>query len=202
MKTSPLLGILLAVGLVASVSAQTDPGPVDLTNRESARTWFNANWAKTVNVPMGFTGNVAAGNAGDVSFAYKQATILRVNIMRRMAGMNPVNLSLDGSVKAQLAAMVDSANTDRILAGASMHSPQPDWQFYSAAAANGAAESLMTLGTVGPSTVIGFMFDPGDANASVGHRTELLMPDLLNMEIGRAHVLTPVTSRSRMPSSA
>src|SRR6059058_3435300 len=89
---------LLAVPFLA---AQTDPGAVDLSTRESARTWFNTWWPKTYGVPMGFTGNVAAGIAGDTSQAFKDEVALRVNVFRRMAGLQPVTFSATYNTKDQ-----------------------------------------------------------------------------------------------------
>jgi hypothetical protein len=175
-----LAGIVL---LGATLSAQTDPGPVNVADRESARAWFNTWWPKTHGADMGFTGNVSTGVAGDTTQTYKDQALLRINVFRRMAGVLPITLDATASAKAQSAALLCAAN-DQI-----SHSPPTTWKFYSAVAADACAKSL--LASVGGSEgIYSLMFDAGGNNAAVGHRLDLLEPQLTSVGLGNAPSLT------------
>src|SRR3954468_13855379 len=100
----------LFIAVVGGTSAQTDPGAVDMSLREPARTWFNFWWPKTYGAPMGYTGDAANGIPGDTSPAFKDEILLRVNLFRRMTGEQPVVFDSEYNRKDQLAAMMFSAN--------------------------------------------------------------------------------------------
>jgi len=155
-------------------SAQTDPGPVDLSTRASARAWFNQWWPLSHNAPMGFTGDVSKGIAGDTSQAFKNNVALRINIFRRMAGLQPVVLNnATYNAKDQLAAMMMSANNDIT------HNPPSTWKYYSADGAEGCANSLLSLDEAGPTAIVGYMYDWGPLNGTAGHRNQgILLPSI------------------------
>lgn len=170
--------LVLFTALAATARAQTDPGPVNMADRESARVWFNTWWPKTYGAPMGFTGNLSTGNAGDTSQAYKDQVLLRINILRRMTGAQPFVVNAEYSRKAQLAAMLMSVN------GQVSHSPPNSWTFWSQDAFDGAGHSLLALGVTGPSAITQFLFDPGANNLAVGHRLDMLWPPLTTIGLG------------------
>lgn len=161
------------------LAAQTDPGPVDLTNRESARTWFNTWWPKTTGAALGFTGNIDTGVAGDISQGAREQTLLRINIYRRMVGVQPVTMSDDYNFKAQAAAVLCAANNDL------SHSPPSTWKFYNPVAAEGCRGCELTSSAI-PHGIVDFMIDFGPNNQAVGHRSGVLEPGLEKIGIGSA----------------
>jgi hypothetical protein len=161
-------------------SAQTDPGPVDLSTRASARAWFNQWWPLSHNAAMGFTGDVSKGQAGDTSQAFKDNVALRINIFRRMAGLQPIVLNnATYNAKDQQAAMMMSANNDIT------HNPPTTWKFYSAEGADGCANSLLSLDEAGPTAIVGYMYDWGPFNGTAGHRNQgILLPSVTVLGTG------------------
>jgi hypothetical protein len=166
--------------LAAVAFAQTDPGPVDLSTRASARAWFNQWWPLSHNAPMNFTGDVSKGIAGDTSQAYKDNVALRINIFRRMAGLQPIVLNnATYNAKDQQAAMMMSANNDIT------HNPPTTWKFYSADGAEACANSLLSIEESGPAAIVGYMYDWGPLNGSAGHRNlGILLPATTLMGTG------------------
>jgi hypothetical protein len=121
---------------------------------------------------------VATGNAGDTSQDYKDQILLRVNIFRRMAGAQPVTFDAEKGRKAQLAAMMMSANNDIT------HHPPSTWKYWSQDAADAALASALTIGIHGPSAILGFIQDYGEKNLPVGHRAAILWPPYRIMATG------------------
>src|SRR5258708_653919 len=60
---------------------------VDLTTRESSRTFYRAIYQASVAVPSGWNGNTDAGIAGTTSQAFRDAKLLRIKWFRAMAGV-------------------------------------------------------------------------------------------------------------------
>jgi len=174
-KAAVLAGVFLGASLRSL--AQTDPGPVNMTDREAARSWFNTWWPKSYGAAMGFTGNIDAGIAGDISPAYRDQTLLRLNIFRRMAGEQPLITNSVYNAKDQAAAALCAANDDL------QHNPPSTWKFYNATGAEGCANSGLT-GTSGSHGVVNFLADFGANNRAVGHRIALTTPAMTTVGIG------------------
>lgn len=172
-----LLGIVvLSAG---ALRAQTDPGSVDISTRESARSWFNQWWPLSHDAAMGFTGDVSTGKAGDTSQAYKDDVALRINIFRRMAGLQPIVLNSTYNSADQIAAMMMSANNDI------QHNPPTTWKFYSAVGADAASKSLLSIQEAGPQAIVAYMYDWGPENPQAGHRNQgILYPATTTMGTG------------------
>lgn len=168
-------GMLIGSALLAS--AETDPGPVNMTDREAARSWFNTWWPKSFGAPMGFTGNIDAGIPGDISPAYRDQTLLRLNIFRRMAGEQPVVTNPVYDAKDQAAAALCAANDGL------QHNPPTNWKFYNATAAEGCANSALAA-SAGSHGVVDLITDFGTINKAVGHRISLLTPSMTTVGIG------------------
>jgi uncharacterized protein (TIGR03437 family) len=172
----------LANALRSTAAAEVAPTGIDTTSREAVIQLYLASYVPFQNFPMGFTGDVAAGKAGDTSLDYKHAVITLVNFFRSMAGVPPVlTLDLDLSRKAQLAALMFAANN------ALSHTPPTNWIDYSADGADAAAHSNLCLDTSlpkQPGCVEGYIDDSGDNNAVVGHRRWILYPQTTHMGTG------------------
>lgn len=171
-------GLVWALVTGMPASAQTDPGPVNMQDREAARIWFNTWWPKTYGAPMGFTGDVANGVAGDTSQAYKDEILLRLNIFRRMTGAQPVVFNAVYSAKDQQAALMVAANN------ALNHNPPATWKFYTAEGASAASQSSLAIGVSGSSAILGYLYDPGANNTATGHRIQMLFPPLTTTGTG------------------
>ena len=142
--------------------------------------WFYQNtFAAPASVAPQWNGNVASGNAGSLGADYLAAIIARVNAYRWMAGL-PGGVTDDPTedLKAQQAALMMAANVEL------SHSPPSTWLDYSAAGADGAAHSDLTLGVSGTSAIDLDMTDPGDTNTFVGHRRWILYPPTQTMGVG------------------
>ena len=136
-------------------------------------------------VPIGWTGNVGACNAGTTTAAYRQATIDRVNYYRAQAGL-PGNISLFGGSQAtgtQQAALMFSANH------ALSHDPPNSWTCWTQTGHDAAGKSNIATGygnnaAAGTGAVDMYMDDYGANNFVVGHRRWILYPPQVKMDSG------------------
>ena len=178
-----VLAALAALALPAA--AQPTALSVNISSREEVRQFYRGLYRASDNVPIGWTGNYAAGNAGDTSSAFKEATRLRINFFRALAGL-PADIRFlpEYSAKSQRAALLQSVNA---LVGneiALNHTPPSSWTFFSADGAEGSAKSNLSYGTVGPVAISSYIADAGPTNAAVGHRRWLFYPQTLRMGTG------------------
>jgi uncharacterized protein (TIGR03437 family) len=161
---------------------QAAGGWVDTTNREAVRQLYLNGYTPLQNFPMGWTGNLAAGKAGDTSMAYKNTVIQLVNFFRSLAGVPPIiTLDLVTSPKAQLAALMFAANSQL------SHMPPTNWIDYSADGADAAGHSNICLDTslpLQPGCVEGYVNDSGSNNTEVGHRRWIFYPQTTRMGTG------------------
>jgi len=152
---------------------------VDLSTRESSRTFYRAVYQASEDVPSGWNGNTAAGIPGTTTQTFRDAKLLRIRWFRAMAGVPADTIFRDEyNAKAQKAALMFSANN------AISHNPPPTWKHYDADAAEAARKSNIGLGGVGAHSIYGAMLDPGSSNDGVGHRRWLLYPQTHEMGAG------------------
>lgn len=181
-RFSPALtGVVLLLAALATASAQQASGglSIDPKQREQARVFYNAVYQASDAVPSGWTGSVANGLAGTTTSAFQDATALRVNYFRAMAGVSAAITFSDAlSAEAQQAALMMSANN------ALSHFPPATWLDYTAQGAQAASASDLTLGQEGPEAVSGYIEDPGGNNAAAGHRRWVLYPPTTVMGTG------------------
>ncbi len=128
---------------------------------------------------LDWTGHHDGCEAGTSGPSFRTATIDRVNYYRAMAGVS-ATVSEDGelSAKAQEAAIMMSAE------GRLSHEPSPAFACYNATGAEAAANSNLYLGRNGPTAIDGYIEDPGEDNADVGHRNTILHPPTRRMGVG------------------
>lgn len=195
MKTAGAILAASLLGLVQPASAQTDPGAIDLSDRETARTWHNTWWPKSHGAPMGFTGDASTGTPGDISQAYRDQTVLRINIFRRMAGLQPVTADPEYNRLCQAAAVLMSAN------GKISHNPDPTWKFFTDEAFRGAQGSSLDLGLNGPTAILSYLYDWGPLNAGIGHRQFLLEPALRRIGTGDSPAQTSLQPANALGDS-
>jgi hypothetical protein len=152
---------------------------INVQDREAVRNFYNGMIGLTENVPIEWTGNYDTGNAGDTSQAFKNATLLRLNWYRAMAGL-PANAAFNSEFNApdQKAALMMS------VAGKLSHTPESNWTFYSSAGYEGASHSNLSLGAYGPAAIDSYIWDAGANNAVVGHRRWIFYPQTTTFGTG------------------
>ncbi len=178
---APKVQPLLRAPAAALALQALPPGglAINTQDREAVRNFYRGAYFLSEDVPMGWSGNYAAGNAGATAQAFRDAVSLRVNWFRAMAGI-PAGITLfDGyNLKDQDAALMMSANNQL------SHMPPGSWLYYTAGGAEAAANSNLSLGNSGAQSVTFQMQDPGAGNAPLGHRRWLLFPQTQRMGSG------------------
>jgi uncharacterized protein YkwD len=161
-----------------SLQAAT-PVSVDSRDRAAMVQLYQTVYKSSQDVAMGWDGNVTDCLPGDTSQAYKDATLLRVNYFRAMAGLpGDVTLNEDLNRKSQEAALIMSAENEL------SHTPPSDWPCYTADGVDAASRCNLSLGSAGPEAVQDYMDDPGASNTAVGHRRWVLYPPQGQMGTG------------------
>lgn len=135
--------------------------------------------AATTTINPAWTGNHSTCDAGDISSAFRDATLLRINYFRAMAGI-PANVKFvdEYNRKAQQAALMMSANNQL------SHSPDSSWRCYTDAGEQAAGSSNLYLGVYGWNAISGYIQDPGAGNFFAGHRRWILYPQTQFMGSG------------------
>jgi hypothetical protein len=153
---------------------------VNLNDRAAVIQLYQNTYLASVGIASGWTGSRSTCTAGTTSQAYADATILRVNYYRVMAGLpGDVVLTNAWNVEAQDAALMMSS------AGALSHSPDTTWSCYTAGGAEAAGKSNLALGADAAAAIDLYMDDPGSGgNAAVGHRRWVLYPPTKIMGTG------------------
>jgi len=194
-QSGPLLG--------APPTAPNNPNPpnvspasatwYDTSIRSNVRTLYNSIFVPSRAVSLGWAGDVASGNWGDTSQAYKDAVTTRLNWLRGMAGV-PAAVTLNSvfNGKDQQAAMMMSANR------ALNHTPPTSWTNYTAQGAEAAGSSNLCLGFINdPGCLELYMQDFGSGNNAAGHRRWILYPQTLQYGTGDV----PSTTVGSYPSA-
>ncbi|MBK9139414.1 MAG: CAP domain-containing protein [Verrucomicrobia bacterium] len=159
--------------------AVVTPVTVTPSSREESRNFFNTVYAASNNASPAWNGAYETCEAGTTAASFREAVVRRINYFRAMAGVPAdVALAAEYNDKAQQAALMMSANTNL------NHYPAPTWLCYSSAGAEAAGKANLAIGTLGPEAIDGYMEDPGEFNASVGHRRWLLYPQTRLMGTG------------------
>ncbi len=152
---------------------------LDTSDREAVRVFYKGLYSQSDNVPINWTGAYSSCTAGTTDQLYQDAVALRINWFRAMAGI-PATVSLYGlySQQDQQAALVMSVN------GALNHTPPSTWTCWNQAAYDAAGKSNLSLGSIGPNAVTGYVRDFGSSNYPLGHRRWVLYPQTQNMGTG------------------
>lgn len=150
--------------------ANASPPSVDNSDRMAMRAYYHNVYRASVGVPMDWNGSVADCLPGTNGWAYIEATLLRVNYFRGMAGLPSVIDDPDWNRKSQAAALMMAAEA-RL-----SHHPGQDWACWSAEGAEAAGKSNLYHGRGGPEAIDGYMDDFGEENYFVGHRRWILYP--------------------------
>lgn len=144
---------------------------INTQDRAAVIRFFQTVYRASEDIEIGWNGDVSNCVAGVNSPAYKDATALRINYFRAMAGL-PAAITLDNNLnaKCQKAALMMAAQ------GTTSHKPNATWKCYSADGADAAGHANLFLGTIGPEAIDGYIDDIGGANYFVGHRRWIFYP--------------------------
>jgi hypothetical protein len=151
---------------------------VNTDSREEVRSFYNAIYPTSDNVPQGTTADVTSCTPGHNSAAFQQATLRRINWFRAMAGM-PASIYLDpvDNWGSQQMSVIMSANN--VLD----HNPTNTYKCYNTFAAHYAGGD-QSLGANGAQAITDFIWDYGAKNNEVGHRRWILYPPEIVMGLG------------------
>ena len=128
-----------------------------------------------------YTGDVGGCIAGTTGQPFRDSVFQRLNWYRQMAGLGTVEEDPANSAGAQHTALMMLAE------GRLSHTPGSSWACYSSTGLSYAGSNL-GLGTSvgGIAGIDGYMQDPGEQNAEVGHRRWILYPQTMDMGTGNA----------------
>jgi uncharacterized protein YkwD len=151
---------------------------LDTSDRDVVVAAYEAAFAAEV-PDLDWQGDRDGCDPGTSSQDFRTATIDRVNYYRAMAGVTAdVTEDPARSDKAREAAMMMSAQ------GELTHSPAATFACFTPIGQEAAANSNLYLGRNGPRAIDGYIEDPGDDNADVGHRNTILHPPTRRMGVG------------------
>lgn len=153
---------------------------VDTSSREQVREFYNAVFSASTGVAINTTAVTGSCEPGTNSPAFVNATLLRINWYRALAGL-PASLTFDPgeSAQDQAAAVMMSQH------GALQHTGSwAGWTCFSSDGTNAAANSNLALGNYGPDAITAYILDNGANNPEVGHRRWILYPQTQVMGTG------------------
>ncbi|HEX2296314.1 MAG TPA: CAP domain-containing protein [Actinomycetota bacterium] len=164
-----LLAALLAAAVFVPSAAPA--GIAQGATRADVQRGFLQDVMPALEVPIGWTGDAAACDPGAPSAAAQDATLITLNFVRDLAGLDATSFDPALSAKAQQAALMMHAND------ALDHFPPQTWRCWTAEGAEAASSSNLALGMTGAEAILGYMEDSGDGNEAVGHRRWILRPE-------------------------
>ncbi|MEL6982707.1 MAG: CAP domain-containing protein, partial [Actinomycetota bacterium] len=181
MLVGPIVFALTVVSLLGGsqqpAGTMVEPW-IDTSNRDAVAVAWSLEQRRAA-PSMAWTGSYDTCEAGDSARDLALATVARVNYYRAMAGV-PASVRLNDqfSDKAQHAALTMSAT------GELSHAPDDSFTCLDPTAREGAANSNLYLGRIGPAAIDGYIEDPGERNRDVGHRNTILHPPTTEMGVG------------------
>ena len=161
--------VVAVLSLAVIVPAVAHGGVPPENSREFAQAVYSRYVADKA-VPTGWPGPAGTCDVALDSPASGAATLGTLNALRALARVPPVTFSWRESMVAADAATLMAANK-----GAT-HTPPPDWACWTSTGADAAAASNLALGPTGARAIAAYVDDPGDNNAIVGHRMNVLDP--------------------------
>ncbi|MCD4679672.1 MAG: CAP domain-containing protein [Bacteroidales bacterium] len=149
---------------------------------------------------LGWTGAVAGCIAGDISMEAHNKVIQRMNYFRKIVGLpGTITFNAGQTDMCQECALMMKANNSL------SHNPPPSWLCYTADGAYAAGGSNIAWGIHSVNAITGYIEDPGANNTGVGHRTWILLPELIAMGDGSTDNTNSIMWKENLgsvPSSA
>ena len=163
---------------------------VNADSREQVREFYNAVYTSSQGVPINSTAVTASCIPGTNSIAFQNATLRRINWLRAMGGV-PAVITFDAgeSTQDQAGALIMSANNTLAHIGI-----PPSWSCFTVAGTNAADHSNLALGSDGPDSETGYIWDFGSNNSEVGHRRWILYPQTQVMGTGDVPAESPYSA--------
>lgn len=171
--------MLLLVGITTLVPvASASASSLDTSDPSAVAAAYLSQYVPSTTDTIGWTGSATGCKAGATSSQSPAVTLSAINYVRSLAGLDPVSFDPALSAKAQLAALMMTANS------ALSHDPPSTWKCYTQTGADAAGASNLALGAGGGKAVGLYMSDPGTGNAEVGHRRWVLYPQATTFGTG------------------
>jgi uncharacterized protein YkwD len=174
------IAVAIALGAAAAAPPLAAEAAVDADSKASVGAAYRDVLLPALATDVGWTGSVDTCDPGTVSAASQDATLAAVNYMRQLAGLSSVTFDPALSAKAQVAALVYTANETI------EHAVPTDWKCFTQDAADAGMKSNLAYGepVVGALSVPAYMKDDGEFNTVVGHRRWVLNPSAQTMGSG------------------
>jgi len=162
MKTALFLSALAAVLFAADPALRTRTGVQDDYNSAYLT-------SAVTTTELAWSGSVGSCTPGTISALADTRLLQRINYFRRLCGVrDSVVLNPTSSAKCQdMALMIDAKDS-------LSHAPAASWPCYTAAGAEAAANSNLSLGNHSVNAIAGQVRDDGTANTAAGHRRWIL----------------------------
>jgi uncharacterized protein YkwD len=187
--------ILLSAGLVISACSKDDDNTdgdnpdENLTPLEKAKKAYETEYLGTKVNTIGWTGNEASCNSGDIAAATRDKVVKRVNYYRALVGLPAVKLNPAQNKSCQDAALIMMANNTL------NHTPPSSFTCWTQDGYNAASTGNLAIGWGSQepdanhsiNAVSGYIEDPGGGNEIVGHRAWLLHPALSAIGTGSVY---------------
>jgi hypothetical protein len=153
---------------------------IDTENRWQVREFFQTVYQFGDDATMQWTGDYSTADPGSVKADWLEATRVRINLYRQLAGIPKVG-EFDSiwNDKCQASSLIMSGNNTI------SHYPGENWLFWTPEGAEAATGNL-ALNSAGRDSIDGYMVDHGSHNAAVGHRRWILYPKTTEMGSGCA----------------
>jgi hypothetical protein len=166
---------------------------LDRSDKSSVLRFYKEYYLSSGRVPNSWTGNLRNCEAGQNSKEYNDATLMRINYYRVMAGLTPIaGFSDEFNQKAIKSSLIMEAK------GSLDHYPTPSWPCFSPEGKEAAGKSNLAL-EAGAASIDSYIIDPGPGNYFVGHRRWIFFPPLVTMGTGstsKANSLWVIGERS------
>lgn len=181
------MGLLIADAEEAPVSGFS----VDTSSRNSVLSLYHQGYIPSEGAESvhGWTGDVDACDEGDVSVAFRNHVLRRINYYRAMAGLSStITFDATKNAKAQKAALIMAYEK------ALSHSPGINFPTNPCLSTDGieaAGKGNLSLGSFGPSAIEGQLIDDGLHNNVAGHRRWILYSQAQEMGVGDIPVDAP-----------
>lgn len=151
---------------------------LDSRDKSSVLKFYKEYYLSSGRVPNSWTGNLKNCEAGQNSKEYNDATLMRINYYRVMAGLSPIaGFSDEFNQKAIKSSLIMEAK------GSLDHYPTPSWPCFSQEGKEAAGKSNLAL-EAGAASIDSYIIDPGPGNYFVGHRRWIFFPPLVTMGTG------------------
>jgi hypothetical protein len=165
----------------AKILENTKNLSVNTQNRKDVVSFYNNQYLTSNGIAAAWTGEIENCIAGTTNQDFREAILRRINYYRAMSGL-PGNIVFDEvyNAKCQDAALIRIAQPT----ASNPHYPQEDWKCYTEDGKDASGQSNLATGMYGPSSINGYMEDPGTYNGAVGHRRWILYPPQITMSTG------------------